>query len=135
MLDLSRVGQGCPDTLVAYGNRNVLMEIKREKKKGQPEGTLTPDQKVFFQTWRGPACVVHTPEEALAALGFTVHLGVRDRPDESAGAEAIAAAFGVSRRMVYAWVRAGAPIVRIGKRYQCSYSELWKWLQNRNAGA
>jgi hypothetical protein len=72
VLDLSRVGQGCPDTLVAYGNRNVLMEIKREKRKGQSEGTLTPDQEEFFQMWRGPACVVHSPEEALAAVGFTV---------------------------------------------------------------
>jgi hypothetical protein len=72
VLDLSRVGHGCPDTLVAYGNKNLLMEIKREKRKGQSGGVLTPDQELFFQMWRGPACVVHSTEEALAAMGFRV---------------------------------------------------------------
>jgi hypothetical protein len=72
VLDLSRVGHGCPDTLVAYGNKNVLMEIKRAKGKGQTGGIMTELQEEFFQKWRGPACVVHSTEEALAAMGFRV---------------------------------------------------------------
>jgi phage terminase Nu1 subunit (DNA packaging protein) len=49
------------------------------------------------------------------------------------GAEAIAKTFGVSRRTVLRWKRAGAPIYKLGGRggtkYQCQYAELWAWIR------
>ncbi len=71
VLDLSHVGGGCPDLLVARNNRNVLIEVKRPKAKGQREGTLTPQQKEFMCKWRGPVHVVQTEEEALRAVGIS----------------------------------------------------------------
>jgi len=62
VLDLSRVGQGCPDILVAWGGGLILMEIKA------PGGRLTPQQVAFAQQWR--VVVVHSVAEALAATGI-----------------------------------------------------------------
>lgn len=69
VLDLSPVGQGCPDMLVGYRGRNMLMEVKRQKAKGQREGKLTETQERFFAKWRGPVFVVKNVDEALAAIG------------------------------------------------------------------
>ena len=44
------------------------------------------------------------------------------------GADKIAEVFGVSRGTVVRWVRDGAPIRLIGKKYQASYNRLWEWL-------
>lgn len=46
------------------------------------------------------------------------------------GAEEIAQVFGVTVDRVREWRRKGAPIVRIGKRYQASYFDLWEWLKS-----
>lgn len=62
VLDLSGVGKGCPDLLVAYRGRNILMEVKYEK------GPLTKDQVEFIATWGGEMHVVRSTEEAIAAL-------------------------------------------------------------------
>ena len=43
VLDLSRVGQGCPDLLVGYQGKNFLVEVKATAKK-----KLTKDQVRFF---------------------------------------------------------------------------------------
>jgi hypothetical protein len=72
VLDLSRVGQGCPDILVGYRGWNVLMEIKRPKAKGQKEGKLELSQKIFLEEWRGPVVVVRSAEDALRAIGVNV---------------------------------------------------------------
>lgn len=63
VLDLSRVGDGCPDLLVTVGRRNLLMEVKSGK------GELTPDEKKFFAEWPGEKVVVRSVAEALAATG------------------------------------------------------------------
>ncbi len=57
------------------------------------------------------------------------HLG--HSPDKNAhqGAEAIGKAFGASRQAVLRWEKLGAPIVKIGGKYQCEHSELWEWLK------
>jgi len=50
VLDLSRVGQGCPDLLIGYKSKSVLVEIKRDSK-----ATFTEPQVKFMQKWRGGA--------------------------------------------------------------------------------
>ena len=50
VLNLSRVGQGCPDILVGYKKHSVLCEIKRNEK-----SAYTEPQIKFMQTWRGGA--------------------------------------------------------------------------------
>jgi len=68
VLDLSRVGKGCPDILVGHRSANYLMEIKDGQKTASRK-TLTPQQREFFATWAGHAIVVETVDEALRALG------------------------------------------------------------------
>ena len=62
VLDLSRVGDGCPDILVGWRSTCVLMEIKKLG------GKLNKDQELFHQLWRGSICVVRTPEEAIRVM-------------------------------------------------------------------
>ena len=63
VLDLSRVGQGCPDLLVASrrSDLQVLVEVKTAK------GKLTPDELEFFEDWPGPLRIVaRCAEDVLA---------------------------------------------------------------------
>jgi hypothetical protein len=48
VLNLSRVGQGCPDLLIGYKNKSVLVEIKKDSK-----AVFTEPQVKFMQNWRG----------------------------------------------------------------------------------
>lgn len=70
VLDLSRLGNGTPDVLVyvpklcAY----TLVEIKAPGKRDN----LTPKQKDFHATWRGPVIVVESVAEALKLFGAEV---------------------------------------------------------------
>jgi hypothetical protein len=70
VLDLSRVGEGCPDILVggidrATGQRTAwLMEIKTER------GKLRPGQEAFRAAWRGPIATVRTVDEAFRVVGL-----------------------------------------------------------------
>lgn len=64
VMDLHGVGRGCPDLLVGFQGRNLLMEVKRED-----GGRLEDSQKVFMATWRGQKALVRTPDEAMALLG------------------------------------------------------------------
>ena len=50
VLNLSRVGEGCPDILIGYKNQSVLCEIKANEKK-----PYTEPQVKFMQNWRGGA--------------------------------------------------------------------------------
>ena len=63
VLDLSRVGQGCPDILAAKGEKSWLIEVKG------PNGKLTPDQVRFIDDWRGHVHIVRTVDEALILVG------------------------------------------------------------------
>ena len=67
--DLSPVGKGCPDILVGFQGRNVLMEIKRPDgpKGGRAGRHLTTDQKLWHLRWRGQVCIVRTVDEAIQA--------------------------------------------------------------------
>ena len=58
-----------------------------------------------------------------------IHLGHSPDKSEYQGAEAIAKVFGISRRTILRWKKAGAPIYRIGGKYQCRYDMLWDWIE------
>ena len=59
VLDLSRVGHGCPDILIGYQHRSVLVEIK-DGSKCPSRRTLTEDQQAFMRSWRGGPVVTIT---------------------------------------------------------------------------
>jgi hypothetical protein len=59
VLDLFRVGQGCPDMLVALHGFSVLVEAKV---KG---GELNPDQTRFHREWKGEICQATTLDDCL----------------------------------------------------------------------
>jgi uncharacterized protein YbjT (DUF2867 family) len=73
-----------PDLLVSFADQLSLLEVKdldgglatRSPHRGKgnrlegPMAALTADQVRWWAYWRGkPAVIVHTPEEALAAIG------------------------------------------------------------------
>lgn len=67
--DLSRVGGGVPDLLIAGVDRttgrsvNLLMECKTAT------GNLNALQRAWHAEWRGPLVVVRSVDEALKAVG------------------------------------------------------------------
>lgn len=62
---LHAIGKGCPDLLVGYKCENYLVECKQI---GANPNKL---QKNWHYYWRGNVFVVHSPEEALDAIGVT----------------------------------------------------------------
>lgn len=60
---LHGVGHGCPDILVGYRGRNILLEIKKDEK-----AKLTADQEVWHKMWRGQVAVVSNPQAAVKAV-------------------------------------------------------------------
>lgn len=64
---LHAVGQGCPDLLVGYRNRNYLIEVKNPEKP-KADQNLTPRQVGWHSDWQGHVRIVRTTEEAIAVL-------------------------------------------------------------------
>ena len=64
---LHSVGRGCPDLLVGFGGRNLLIECK-DGDKCASKRRLTPDQVEWHRTWRGRVAIVENPEAAVAVL-------------------------------------------------------------------
>ena len=62
VLDLHRVGGGCPDILVWRNGKCCLLEIKFLKAK------LNKLQREFHAVWTGCTFTVRSPEEAIAAV-------------------------------------------------------------------
>jgi hypothetical protein len=60
---LHGVGQGCPDILVGYRGKNILLEIKKDEK-----AKLTPDQVIWHSVWKGQVAVVSNPQAAIKAV-------------------------------------------------------------------
>lgn len=58
---LHAVGRGCPDLLVGWKNKNILLEIKD----GTKAWKLTPDQVIWHHNWQGQIAVVTSPEDAV----------------------------------------------------------------------
>jgi hypothetical protein len=79
VLDLSAVGKGCPDLLVAspaHPHTLRLLEIKNPSKP-KADQALTPAQERFHAAWKGDIHIVRTPAEALAIVGA---LKLKDEP-------------------------------------------------------
>ena len=76
VLSLAAVGKGCPDLLVARDGRLLLLEVKREIKKGKvfpSKSKLNQEQEDFAKLWKGYVATVRSPEEAVkVALGISV---------------------------------------------------------------
>jgi hypothetical protein len=67
VLHLHQVGGGAPDLLVGRRGVNYLLEVK------SPGGAVEAHQSAWHASWPGGrVAVVHTPEEALAAIGLKV---------------------------------------------------------------
>lgn len=62
--DLSRLGGGVHDLLVAIPRVNMLVEVKSEK------GKLTEKQIPFHRYWKGPKAIVRTVQEAALVVGL-----------------------------------------------------------------
>jgi len=58
---LHAVGRGCPDLLVGWKNKNLLLEIKD----GAKAWKLTPDQVIWHHNWQGQIAIVISPEDAI----------------------------------------------------------------------
>ncbi|MDR5728308.1 MAG: hypothetical protein RB191_12845 [Terriglobia bacterium] len=72
VLDLSRVGEGCPDMLISKYNVAALLEAKTpelSKRTGTPlqaaVGKLEQSQKDFASLWKGPIIVAYSASEAI----------------------------------------------------------------------
>ena len=69
VLDLADVGGGCPDVLVGFRGKNVLLEIK-DGRKPPSACNLTIAEAAFIERWRGdPVRVVESVADALLAIG------------------------------------------------------------------
>lgn len=65
---LAKVGDGCPDLLVGYRGRTLLMEVK-DGAKPPSARKLTDDEADFFRNWTGgPLRIVESPEQAVDVL-------------------------------------------------------------------
>ena len=64
---LHAVGNGCPDLLVGFRNRTLLLEVK-DGTKPPCERRLTEDQRRWHDSWRGQKAIVKTVEEALSIV-------------------------------------------------------------------
>lgn len=62
VLDLSRVGRGCPDILVGFPHASILVEIKTTT------GKLEDTQLRFIRDWVGPVEVCRSEQEAIALV-------------------------------------------------------------------
>ena len=62
VLHLHRVGGGCPDLLVCYRKRTILLEVK------MPDEELNALQVEFHANWGSELYAVHSPLEAVRAL-------------------------------------------------------------------
>ena len=67
VLILSAVGQGCPDLLVGFRGKNILLEIK-DGKQVPSARKLTPDQKQWHAEWQGQVTVVDDWQMAILAV-------------------------------------------------------------------
>jgi hypothetical protein len=62
VLDLSRLGQGCPDLLVARHGITTLVEVK-DGTKPPSARRLTPMESAFIQHWKGRVIVIASVDD------------------------------------------------------------------------
>ena len=67
---LADIGHGCPDLLVGFRGRTLLMEVK-DGSKVKSARALTPDEEAWIAGWRGtPAFIVESVEQAVQTVTF-----------------------------------------------------------------
>ena len=71
VLDLSAVGNGCPDICVGRAGHNWLFEIK-DGEKPPSQRKLTMMEQAFFASWRGSVEVVKSLDEAIESINQTL---------------------------------------------------------------
>lgn len=64
---LANLGSGCPDLLVGFQGKNILMEIKDGNAKPSKQ-KLTADEAEWHASWQGTVDTVTSVEEALVLL-------------------------------------------------------------------
>ena len=64
---LHAVGAGCPDLLVGFRGRNILMEVK-DWKASKSDRALNERQVEWHGGWKGQVALVETADAALAML-------------------------------------------------------------------
>jgi hypothetical protein len=64
VLDIHDLGHGAPDLLVGFRAMNLLVEVK-DGRKPLSHRKLTPDEKKFFDDWRGPIYIVYSAADAV----------------------------------------------------------------------
>ena len=67
VLDLSRLGDGCPDLCVGYGGISRLVEIK-DGSKPPSARKLTEDQKTFISVDKGGVRIVTSTDDCVAVV-------------------------------------------------------------------
>ncbi len=74
---LADIGKGCPDLLVGYRGRTILMEVK-DGAQPPSKRRLTEDEESFFRAWTGGQLViVESPEQAVEVLRGAI--GAKER--------------------------------------------------------
>lgn len=68
----SGVGRGFPDLVVGRRGVNTLLEVKPEKDPDKRKMRLNDLEKKWHAAWLGTVFVVHSPLEALCAVGVPV---------------------------------------------------------------
>ena len=61
---LAPVGKGCPDLLVGYSGRNILLEVKA------PKGKPTNDQMTWGARWNGQMGIVRSVADVIRVLTY-----------------------------------------------------------------
>lgn len=64
---IHQIGGGCPDILVGYRGRNIVMELK-DGNKPPSARKLTADEIDWHSSWRGQVVIVETIEQAIKAV-------------------------------------------------------------------
>jgi Holliday junction resolvase len=72
VLDLSQLGDDCPDLLVGWGGDECLVEVKSSKKVHKKKGDgRSPGQIEFAHDWAGrPVICAETAEQVCKKLGW-----------------------------------------------------------------
>lgn len=68
---LAAVGHGVPDLLVAINGKNFLLEVK-DGDKPPSRQSLTADELIWHNNWKGKVSIVTNVREALAAIGAQI---------------------------------------------------------------
>lgn len=63
------VGQGVPDLICGFRQRNYLFELKDPKKPPSAK-KLTEDEKLWHEQWTGSVHVVETLDDVLKIIGL-----------------------------------------------------------------